>query len=87
MQRQQPKKAMGTPHYSEKFKRETVSLVVDRGYTKTRTADVKGVSAKTVSKWIKEAGIVKLSYADLLARIAELEIVVANVRHAVSTDE
>tara|TARA_Y100000592_G_scaffold80623_1_gene127486 strand:- start:231 stop:518 length:288 start_codon:yes stop_codon:yes gene_type:complete len=45
---------MGSPRYTDEFKREAVTQVLERGYTVVEVAKRIGVSRNSLSKWLSE---------------------------------
>jgi transposase len=45
---------MGTPRYTEEFKKEAVGQILERGYSVREVAERIGVSTHSLYKWIKE---------------------------------
>lgn len=46
---------MGQVHYTEQFKRDTVRLVVEEGYSAKRAAESVGVDPSTVRAWVRRS--------------------------------
>ena len=40
--------------YSKEFKLDTISLVLDQGYTRSRAASSLGINANMLRRWIQE---------------------------------
>lgn len=60
--------------YTKEFKLEAVKLVKEQGYTQAEAARSVGIEAKSLSRWIKEAGGQhKLTKPVLTAEQEELE--------------
>lgn len=40
--------------YSQEFKRDAVSLVIDQGYTRVKAAQSLGIDSALLSRWVRE---------------------------------